>query len=165
MKNIVLYPNPVLETSCAVVTEFNAELKELVAEMFEVMYAAKGIGLAANQIGVSKRVAVIDVDGETKIVLVNPAIFATQGATEGREGCLSLPGIFVKHKERPVTTHIRYQDVEGNHHRMRGTWLLSRAINHEIDHLNGKLCIKYPDELLEERKILETTSHCSDPRT
>jgi peptide deformylase len=141
---IVKYPEPVLSQPGEPVTEFNDELRELVANMFETMYAAQGIGLAAPQVGVSKRLTVIDLtlgkDPKEKLVLVNPEIISTQGRLYEEEGCLSFPDIREK-VVRAAKTRIRAQDEYGKWFEMDGEALLSRAFQHEIDHLDGVLFI------------------------
>jgi len=144
---IVKYGDPVLEARAKPVTEFDTpELHELVRDMFESMYAAKGVGLAAPQIGISKRVAVIDVSlGENekdKLVLINPEIIHTEGRQNGEEGCLSIPG-FREDVRRPRRVTVRAQDVHGETFEMTGEELLARAFLHETDHLNGRLYISH----------------------
>ncbi len=141
---IVKYPDPVLSRPAEKVTEFNADLVELVAEMFESMYAAQGIGLAAPQIGISKQITVIDVSfkerPEDKLVLINPEISERKGKQFEEEGCLSLPDIREKvHRAAAVT--VRAQDEFGEFFEVDGDELLARALQHEIDHLHGVLFI------------------------
>jgi peptide deformylase len=156
---IVLYGNPVLETPAEPVTEFNDELKKLVEDMFESMYAAHGVGLAAPQIGIGKRLAVIDVtfkeDPEAKLVLVNPEIIHREGRQSSQEGCLSLPD-FRENVTRANIVTVRAQDVNGNWFEKTGEELLARAMLHETDHLNGRLFISHVSGLkrdLIKRKI------------
>ena len=160
---IVKYPEPVLETPAADVTEFNAELEKLVADMFESMYEAHGVGLAAPQIGVSKRIAVIDCsqdeDDEAKktekIVIINPEVVYREGRVTQEEGCLSLPDIREK-VTRARKVRVRYQDVRGKWQEAEGENLYARAFQHEIDHLNGILFIQHVSSLkrdLIKRKI------------
>jgi peptide deformylase len=141
---IVKYPEPVLEKPGEPVTEFNDELREFVAEMFETMYAAKGIGLAAPQVAVSKRITVIDLSSgkepEQKLVLINPEIIAREGKQYEEEGCLSFPEIHEK-VQRAGKVTVRAQDEFGKWFEMDGEELLSRALQHEIDHLDGVLFI------------------------
>src|SRR5437588_13093151 len=141
---IVKYGDPVLQAKAAPVTSFDAELKKLVEEMFESMYAAHGIGLAAPQIGISQRLAVIDIsfkeDPAQKMVLVNPEILHTEGRQREQEGCLSIPE-FREQVTRPKKVAIRAQDINGEWFEHTGEGLLARAFNHEIDHLYGKLYI------------------------
>lgn len=141
---IVKYPEPVLEKPGEPVTEFNDELREFVADMFETMYAAKGIGLAAPQVAVSKRITVIDLSSgkepEQKLVLINPEIIAREGKQYEEEGCLSFPEIHEK-VQRAAKVTVRAQDEFGKWFEMDGEELLSRAFQHEIDHLDGVLFI------------------------
>jgi peptide deformylase len=141
---IVKYPEPVLEQPGEPVTEFDDELRTLVADMFETMYAAQGIGLAAPQVGISKRITVIDLsqgkDPAQKLVLVNPEVILSEGKQYEEEGCLSFPEIREK-VSRAAKVRIRAQDQNGKWFEMDGEELLSRAFQHEIDHLDGVLFI------------------------
>jgi peptide deformylase len=156
---IVKFGDPVLEKPSAPVTVFDDELRKLADDMFESMYAAHGVGLAAPQIGISKRIAVIDVtfkeDPEQKIVLVNPEIIHTEGRLTSNEGCLSLPEFREKvTRARKVTA--RAQNLKGEFFEVTGEELLGRALLHETDHLNGKLYISHISALkrdLMKRKI------------
>ncbi len=144
---IVKYGNPVLEKRGEDITEFDTpELHKLVEDMFESMYAAKGVGLAAPQIGVGKRLAVIDIstgeDPKQKIVLINPEIVKTEGSHKSEEGCLSLP-TFREQVVRPLKVTVRARDAHGKEFEMVGDELLARAFLHETDHLNGKLYINH----------------------
>lgn len=148
-----------LETPAEPVTVFDGELKKLVEDMFESMYAAHGVGLAAPQIGISKRLAVIDVtfkeDPDAKLVLANPEIIHTEGKQTQSEGCLSVPD-FRESVTRAQKVTVRAQDVKGKWYEMTGEDLLARAFLHEIDHLNGKLYISHVSALkrdLMKRKI------------
>jgi len=141
---IVKYPEPVLSQPGEPVTEFNAKLKKLVDDMFETMHASQGIGLAAPQVAVSKRVTVIDLsqgkDPEQKLVLVNPEVIFREGKQYEEEGCLSFPEIREK-VQRAAKVKIRAQNLKGKWFEMDGEELLSRAFQHEIDHLDGMLFI------------------------
>jgi peptide deformylase len=141
---IVKYPDPVLAKPAAPVTEFNAALKKLVDEMFESMYAAQGIGLAAPQVAISKRLTVIDISfkktPEEKLVLINPEIIEQEGKQFEEEGCLSLPDIREK-VHRAARVKVRAQNERGEWFEVEGDELLARALQHEIDHLNGVLFI------------------------
>lgn len=143
---IVKFGDPVLETPAAPVTDFDGDLQKLVDDMFESMYEAHGVGLAAPQIGISKRLAVIDVsfkeDPEAKLVLANPEVIAVDGKQTQQEGCLSLPE-FRENVTRPKSVTIKAQDAKGNWYEKTGEDLLARAFVHEIDHLNGKLYISH----------------------
>jgi peptide deformylase len=156
---IVKYGNPVLEKAAAPVTDFDDELKKLVEDMFESMYEAKGVGLAAPQIGISKRLAVIDVtfkeNPREKLVLANPEIIHTEGKQTQSEGCLSIPD-FRENVTRANKVTIRAQDVNGEWYEKTGEELLARAFLHETDHLNGKLYLSHLSALkrdLIKRKI------------
>ncbi len=139
---ILKYPDPVLSQPGEPVTEFNAELRKLVADMFETTYASQGIGLAAPQVGVSKRLTVIDLsmgkNPKDKIVLINPEIISSEGKLYEEEGCLSFPDIREK-VVRAAKVSIRAQDERGKWFEMDAEELLSRCFQHEIDHLNGIL--------------------------
>jgi len=141
---IVKFGDPVLEKPAAPVTVFDGDLKKLIEDMFESMYAAHGVGLAAPQIGISKRVAVIDVtfkeDPEARLVLVNPEIIHTEGRITQNEGCLSIPE-FRENVTRARSCTVRAQDITGQWFERTGEDLLARALQHETDHLNGKLYI------------------------
>ena len=143
---IVKYGDPILEAPAKPVENFDGELQTLVADMFESMYAANGVGLAAPQIGISKRLSVVDVsngkNAEAKIVCANPEIVHAEGEQREEEGCLSVPG-FRGYVPRPLYVTIRAQDATGKEFEMRGEGLLARAFCHEIDHLNGVLFITH----------------------
>lgn len=156
---IVKFGNPVLEKPADPVTEFGDELKKLVEDMFESMYAAKGVGLAAPQIGISKRLAVIDIsfkeDPKAKLVLANPEIIHKEGKQRQSEGCLSIPE-FREPLTRANKVTLRAQDLNGKWFEKTGEELLARAFLHETDHLNGKLYISHLSALkrdLIKRKI------------
>src|SRR5438105_14946835 len=143
---IIKLGDPVLEKVAAPITVFDAELRKLVEEMFESMYAAQGVGLAAPQIGVGKNLAVIDTtfkeDPEAKLVLVNPVIVHAEGKQKSSEGCLSLPE-FRENVTRARRVTVRAQDLEGKFFEKTGEELLARAFLHETDHLNGRLFISH----------------------
>ena len=156
---IVKYGDAVLEKPSAPITKFDDELRKLADDMFESMYGAHGVGLAAPQIGISKRIAVIDVtfkeDPEAKIVLVNPEIIHVEGRHTSNEGCLSLPD-FREKVTRPRKVTARAQNLQGETFEVTGEELLARALLHETDHLNGKLYISHISALkrdLMKRKI------------
>ena len=156
---IVKFGNPVLEKLAAPVTEFGDELKKLVEDMFESMYEARGVGLAAPQIGIAKRLAVIDVtfkeDPKARLVLANPEIIHKEGKQTQSEGCLSIPE-FREMVTRANKVTVRAQDVNGKWFEKTGEELLARAFLHETDHLNGKLYISHLSALkrdLIKRKI------------
>jgi peptide deformylase len=156
---VVKYPDPVLSKPAETVTEFNADIERLVEEMFDSMYAAQGIGLAAPQISISKRITVIDVSfkerPEDKLALINPVILDRDGKQVEEEGCLSLPEIREK-VTRAAWVKVRAQNVKGETFEVEGEELLARALQHEIDHLNGILFIDHLSRLkrdLVQRKI------------
>jgi peptide deformylase len=156
---IVKFGDPVLEKSAEPITVFDGDLQKLIDDMFESMYAAHGVGLAAPQIGISKRLAVIDItfkeDPDAKLVLANPVIVHTEGRQSQNEGCLSLPD-FRETVSRARKVTIRAQDVHGKFYEKTGEDLLARAFLHETDHLNGKLYISHISALkrdLMKRKI------------
>jgi len=140
---IVKLGNPVLENKTEKITEFDTpELHKLIEDMFETMYACKGVGLAATQIGLSRRIAVIDsAAGEgppRRLVLINPEIVRSEGKQVSEEGCLSVPG-FREPVRRATRVTVRAQNVKGETFEVTGEDLLARAFEHEIDHLNGRL--------------------------
>ena len=157
---IVKFGDPVLEREAETVTEFDTpELHQFLEDMFESMYAAKGVGLAATQIGVSRKIAVIDCsNGENpadKLVIINPEILKVEGKQEGEEGCLSIPG-FREQVKRGKRVTVRAQDAKGVEFEKTGEDLLARALQHETDHLFGKLYITHISALkrdLMKRKI------------
>jgi peptide deformylase len=157
---IVKFGDPVLEREAETVTEFDTpELHKFLDDMFESMYAAKGVGLAAPQIGFSKKIAVIDVsNGENaadKLVLINPRILNIEGKQVGEEGCLSIPG-FREQVRRAKRVVVHAQNVKGEDFEMTGEDLLARALLHETEHLYGKLYITHISALkrdLMKRKI------------
>jgi peptide deformylase len=156
---IVKFGNPVLEKPAEKVTFFDEELKKLIDDMFESMYAARGVGLAAPQIGIPRRIAVVDVtfkeDPNAQLVLINPEIIHKVGRHSQSEGCLSIPD-FRENVSRAKEVTIRAQDVTGQVFEKTGDDLLARAFQHETDHLNGKLYISHISALkrdLIKRKI------------
>jgi peptide deformylase len=157
---IVKFGNPVLENEAEDVTEFDTpELHKFLEDMFESMYAAKGLGLAAPQIGVGKKIAVIDVsNGENpqdKLVLINPVILKSEGRQVGEEGCLSIPG-FREQVRRGRRVTIQARNAKGEVFEKTGEDLLARAFQHETDHVYGRLYITHVSALkrdLIKRKI------------
>src|SRR3954471_9427435 len=157
---IVKFGDPVLEREADDVTEFDTpELHKFLDDMFESMYAAKGVGLAAPQIGVSRKIAVIDCsNGENpadKLVLINPKILHIEGKQVGEEGCLSIPG-FREQARRGKRVTVRAQNAKGEEFEMTGEDLSARAFLHETDHLYGRLYITHISALkrdLMKRKI------------
>ena len=138
---------PVLHKTARPVTRFDAHLGELLDDMRQTLTNAGGVGLAAPQIGILRRVVVVDDDGEL-IELVNPEILATSGEQDGAEGCLSFPGEFGMVK-RPMNVTVRAQDRNGKTFEISGTELLARACCHEIDHLNGVCFVTRASRMLE----------------
>jgi peptide deformylase len=150
VRKILLYGEPALETACEPVmeSEFGTpELAKLVDDMFETMYEAKGVGLAAPQIGELKRVFIVDTtvseeEGGERRVLINPEILTTSGEQLGEEGCLSIPG-FREKVRRPYKVKVRARDASGETFELEGKDLMARAVLHENDHLNGVLFLKH----------------------
>lgn len=133
--------DPILRQETKAVGTVTPELRKLIDDMFDTMYAAKGIGLAAPQIGRLERLSVIDVDDQ-RFVLINPEVITTEGRTKGEEGCLSIPEVYGD-VERAAHVVVRAMDADGNPYEIDGQELLSRCLQHEIDHLHGKLFIDY----------------------
>ena len=134
--------DPVLRKPTKRVTEVTDELRQLIADMFETMYAAEGIGLAAPQVGRMERLAVVDVEGQ-KFTLINPEVIERTGDIDkAEEGCLSIPDIYGD-VERPITVTVRAMNENGEQYEAAGSQLLGRCFQHEIDHLDGKLFIDY----------------------
>ncbi|MGN0482682.1 MAG: peptide deformylase [Lachnospiraceae bacterium] len=137
LREIREFGDPVLNKVCREVKEVTPRISELIDDMLETMYEANGVGLAAPQVGILKRIVVIDV-GEGPIVLINPEILETSGSQTGEEGCLSYPGKSGQ-VTRPNVVKVRAQDEELKTFEMEGEGLLARAFCHEIDHLDGHL--------------------------
>ena len=159
---IVKFGDPVLEREGETVTEFDTpELRKFLEDMFESMYAHKGVGLAAPQIGFGKKIAVIDVSNgqnpEDKLVLINPSIVRVEGRQTGEEGCLSIPG-FREQVRRGKRVTLRAQDAKGEFWEKTGEDLLARAFQHETEHLYGRLYFLHISALKRElmkRKIVK----------
>ncbi len=151
IREIIEFPDPRLRTKAQPVSVFDAELKQLVADMFETMYEAPGIGLAASQVDVHKQLLVLDVSEEkaTPMVLVNPRIVDKAGNQVYQEGCLSVPGIFAD-VERAESIRVEAQDVDGKPITIAAEGLLAVCIQHEMDHLLGKLFVDYLSPLKRE---------------
>jgi len=160
------YPDSILRRKTTLVTEFDAELRRLIDDMTETMYAAPGVGLAANQVGVLKQVAVIDVSGKDEpsslLVLINPEIIHLEDEASIEEGCLSVPGYttVVKRADKVI---VRCLNREGKEIKVEAGGILSRALQHEIDHLNGILLIdrigRIKKEFFKKRYKREHDSH------
>tara|TARA_A100001015_G_scaffold111254_1_gene123474 strand:- start:159 stop:683 length:525 start_codon:yes stop_codon:yes gene_type:complete len=162
-RKIVIEPDPILRKKSENLEKVDNELRLLLDDMLETMYAAPGIGLAAVQVGILKRLIVIDIskDKEKKnpIFLINPEIiFKSKKTSIYEEGCLSLPGHFAE-IERPEECHIKYIDYDGKKKEMKANGLLSTCIQHEIDHLNGKLFIDYLSKLKKDMIIKKLVKH------
>lgn len=149
---ILHYPDPRLHQSATPVTEFTAELKQLAEDMTETMYAAPGVGLAAPQVNVHQRLIVVDVseDKNGLMVLVNPQIIAREGEQEYEEGCLSVPGVYSK-ITRAARVKVKAQDLEGAPFEVEADGLLAVCLQHEIDHLDGKVFVDYLSQLKQNR--------------
>jgi peptide deformylase len=162
-RKIVIEPDPILRKKSEKLEKVDNELRLLLDDMLETMYAAPGIGLAAVQVGILKRLIVIDIskDKEKKnpIFLINPEIiFKSKKTSIYEEGCLSLPGYFAE-IERPEECHIKYIDYDGKKKEMKANGLLATCVQHEIDHLNGKLFIDYLSKLKKDMIIKKLVKH------
>ncbi|MFM7122485.1 MAG: peptide deformylase [Fluviibacter sp.] len=149
---ILRFPDERLRTVAKPVTVFDDALRKLVADMAETMYEAPGIGLAATQVNVHQRVVVIDVSEDQKGLraFVNPVIESVSGMQTYEEGCLSVPGVYDK-VDRPSDVRVRYQDLDGKEHVLETGDLLAICIQHEIDHLNGKVFVDHLSQLKQTR--------------
>ena len=155
IRNIRIMGDPILEKVCKEVKEGTPRTQELIDDMLETMYDANGVGLAAPQVGILKRIVVIDVTGEDPIVLINPRILETSGEQTGGEGCLSLPGKSGT-VTRPNYVKVRAYDRNMKPFEMEGTELLARAFCHEIDHLDGHMYVeKVEGELTDVEEVEE----------
>ena len=144
----------VLEAVCRPVTKMTPHTQELIEDMFDTMYEANGVGLAAPQVGVLRRICVIDVTGEDPYVLINPRIVESSGEQTGNEGCLSVPnktGVVT----RPSYVKVVAQNIDMEEYELEGTELLARAICHETDHLDGTLFIDLVDEMITDEELQE----------
>jgi peptide deformylase len=141
---IVAWPEPVLTTPAEPVTKFDEELKKLAEDMFETMYAAPGVGLAGTQVGIAKRLFVMDCSGgknkSERYFMANPQIIVQEGKQDGEEGCLSIPGIYSK-VSRSMRVIARGHDLNGKEYEIDGTELTARALLHETDHCDGILYV------------------------
>ena len=150
--SILHYPDERLHTVATPVQTIDEQLRQLVSDMAETMYAAPGIGLAATQVDVHRQVVVIDVS-ETRdqlLVLINPELVESDGWQEGEEGCLSVPGIYDK-VERAERVLVRYLDLDGQPQTIRGEGLLAVCLQHEIDHLHGRVFVEHLSKLKQMR--------------
>ena len=139
IRNIRTLGDAILKKEAKEIKEMTPKIEQLIDDMFETMYEANGVGLAAPQVGILKRVVVIDV-GDGPIVMVNPRIVREEGTQTGDEGCISVPGK-AGQVTRPNDVTVRFMDENGEHYELDGTELLARAICHECDHLEGKLYV------------------------
>lgn len=156
MLEIITFPHPTLRYKSKPITQVDAGLKQIVADMFEAMYKAKGIGLAANQVNLPLQLFVINTTGQKgsgeELVFINPVLSSAKGGADADEGCLSLPGVEGM-VSRPESIHVSAYDLKGNQIEMTAKGLLGRAIQHEFDHLQGVMFI---DRLSEsERRLIE----------
>ena len=153
-REICLFPDPVLREVATPVDTFDDELRTLIDDMVETMHKAPGIGLAAPQIGISKRLAVVDLsvgeDPEQLLVLVNPELEVSADEEADQEGCLSIPD-FTEKVTRPATVKLTAKDAQGEAYELEADGLLARAIQHEIDHLDGVLFVDYLKGLKREK--------------
>ncbi len=162
-RNIIIEPDPILRKTCEALEKVDDNVRKLMKEMLETMYEAPGIGLAAIQIGILKRVVVIDIskqqEKKSPLFLVNPEIIQKSEATSVyEEGCLSLPGQFAE-IERPAECFIKYVDFNGKQKELKADGLLSTCIQHEVDHLDGKLFIDYLSKLKKDMIIKKLVKH------
>lgn len=148
LRTIRIQGDPVLEKTCKEVKELTPKIVTLINDMLETMYEANGVGLAAPQVGILKRIVVIDV-GEGPIVMINPTILETSGSQTGDEGCLSLPGK-AGQVTRPNYVKARYFDEEMQEYEIEGEELLARCICHELDHLDGHMYTEKVEGILHE---------------
>ncbi|HET9497501.1 MAG TPA: peptide deformylase [Candidatus Limnocylindria bacterium] len=155
IRRILTADEPILHEKTKKVTDFDASLHRLLDDLLETMRDAPGIGLAANQVGVPLQVAVIEIEGKIT-ELVNPKIVRRSGATVDWEGCLSIPG-FVAEVERSAKVTVQARDRHGREFRVKGEELFARALQHEIDHLNGVLYIDYLESLEELVRVSEAS--------
>jgi len=151
VRQIKLRGDPVLKRRCAPVKRFDTLLVQLLDDMVETMYASRGIGLAANQVGISQKVLVVDI-GEGPHRLVNPRIVSREGTTVAVEGCLSVPQLWGE-VERAHRVVIKAQDEHGHHRRIEAEGMLARVFQHEIDHLEGRLFVERATRLLEADEV------------
>jgi len=162
-KEIVIEPDPILRKKSENLEKVDDELRGLLDDMLETMYSAPGIGLAAVQVGVLKRLIVIDIskekDKKNPLFLINPEIISNSKTTSiYEEGCLSLPGHYAE-IERPAECHVKYIDYNGKEKEIKAKGLLSTCIQHEVDHLNGILFIDYLSKLKKDMILKKLAKH------
>ena len=164
-KKILIVPDPILRKKCEPLENVDDDARKLMSDMLETMYKAPGIGLAAIQVGILKRIVVIDIskkEKKTPLFLVNPEIiYKSKNTSVYEEGCLSLPGQFAE-IERPAECHIKYIDYNGKEKKLETKGLLATCIQHEIDHLNGILFIDYLSKLKKDMIIKKLVKHKKD---
>lgn len=150
--DILTYPDPRLRQRASPVDAVDAQVRQLAEDMAQTMYAAKGIGLAATQVGVTKRVVVMDLSAEHDqlLVLINPRVVARDDSQECEEGCLSVPDVY-ETVERALRVTVSYVDLDGEARQMDADGLLAVCVQHEIDHLDGKLFVDYLSRLKQDR--------------
>ena len=162
-RKILIEPDPILRKKCEPLEKVDFNVRKLMKDMLETMYAAPGIGLAAIQIGILKRLVVIDISKDEKkknpLFLINPVITTRSEKTSTyEEGCLSLPGQFAE-IERPAECFLEYVDLDGKKKKLKAEGLLSTCIQHEVDHLNGILFIDYLSKLKKDMIIKKLVKH------
>ena len=163
LRKILIEPDPILRKKSEILEKVDDELRKLLDDMLETMYSAPGIGLAAVQVGILKRLIVIDISKEKEkknpLFLINPEIISKSERTSTyEEGCLSLPGYFAE-IERPAECHIKYIDYKGKKKEIKASGLLSTCIQHEVDHLNGVLFIDYLSKLKKDMIVKKLAKH------
>ena len=162
-RKILIEPDPILRKKCAPLEKVDDDIRKLMKDMLETMYDAPGIGLAAVQIGILKRLVVLDVSKDENkkdpLFLINPEIISkSENSSVYEEGCLSLPGQFAE-IERPAECFLKYVDLNGKEKKLKAKGLLSTCIQHEVDHLNGVLFIDYLSKLKKDMIIKKLVKH------
>lgn len=153
VRKIIEYPAEILEQSCETVTTFDKKLAKILNDMYDTMIEFDGVGLAAPQIGLNKRIAIVDIDDEFgTIELINPVIIYTSGSQTGPEGCLSFPGMYGE-VTRPNFIRVKAQDRKGKGFVLEAEEFLARAIQHEVDHLNGILFTSKVTRYIDEKEL------------
>ena len=165
-RNIIIEPDPILRKTSEPIEKVDNSIRKLMQEMLETMYAAPGIGLAAVQVGILKRLIVIDISKDKEknepLFLINPEILEKSETTSiYEEGCLSLPEQFAE-IERPAECSLKYLDLNGNQKNLKATGLLSTCIQHEVDHLNGVLFIDYLSKLKKDIIVKKVSKNKKD---
>ena len=144
--------DPVLYKRSKEVTDITPRIRDLIDDMFETLYEAEGVGLAAPQVGILKRIVVIDTTGEDPILLINPKLMETSGEQEGYEGCLSVPGVY-GYVKRPEHVKVRAQDRNGKWFEVEGFGLTARAMCHELAHLEGQLFTEVSEHIMSDEEL------------